>query len=73
MVVIVAAYLFYPNGRNRIDAFLGGGTAFDQVDLARHTLLAGGWTGTGLWLGQHKLGLPESQVGLLPGGGAMPV
>ena len=47
---------------NRIDAFLGGGTAFDQVDLARQTLLAGGWTGTGLWLGQHKMGLPESQT-----------
>ena len=62
VVGIVAAYVFYANARHRIDAFLGGGTAYDQVDLARHTLLAGGWTGTGLWLGQHKLGLPESQT-----------
>jgi cell division protein FtsW len=33
---------------------LGGGTAFDQVDLAQRTLLAGGWTGSGLWLGTRK-------------------
>ncbi len=31
-------YLTYENGRNRIDAFLSGGTAFDQVDLANRTL-----------------------------------
>ncbi|MDB5725175.1 MAG: cell division protein FtsW, partial [Novosphingobium sp.] len=59
---IVAAYMFYDNARHRIDAFLGGGTAFDQVDLAERTLLSGGWTGSGLWLGTRKLGLPEAHT-----------
>ena len=59
---IAAAYMFYANARHRIDAFLGGGSAFDQVDLAQRTLLAGGWTGSGLWLGTHKLGLPEAHT-----------
>jgi cell division protein FtsW len=59
---IVAAYVFYDNARHRIDAFLGGGTAFDQVDLAERTLLSGGWTGSGLWLGTRKLGLPEAHT-----------
>jgi len=55
-------YMLYENGRHRIDAFLGGGTAYDQVDLAHHTLVAGGWTGAGLWLGTRKLGLPEAHT-----------
>ncbi len=59
---LAAAYMFYGNARHRIDAFLGGGTAFDQVDIAKHTLLAGGWTGTGLWLGTRKLSLPEAHT-----------
>ncbi len=59
---LAAAYMFYGNARHRIDAFLGGGTAYDQVDIAKHTLLAGGWTGTGLWLGTHKLSLPEAHT-----------
>ncbi len=59
---LAAAYMFYANARHRIDAFLGGGTAYDQVDIAKHTLLAGGWTGTGLWLGTHKLSLPEAHT-----------
>lgn len=59
---VIAAYLFYDNARHRIDAFLGGGTAFDQVDLASRTLLSGGWTGSGLWLGTRKLGLPEAHT-----------
>ena len=59
---LVAVYFLYENGRNRIDAFLGGGTAFDQVDLAQRTLLAGGWTGSGLWLGIRKLNLPEAHT-----------
>ena len=59
---LVMAYMFYENGRHRIDAFLGGGTAFDQVDLAQRTLLAGGWTGSGLWLGTRKLSLPEAHT-----------
>jgi len=62
VVVVAAAYVFYANARHRIDAFLSGGTAFDQVDLARHTLVSGGWTGTGLWLGTKKLGLPEAHT-----------
>ncbi|MFN9633418.1 MAG: FtsW/RodA/SpoVE family cell cycle protein [Erythrobacteraceae bacterium] len=56
------AYIFYDNARHRIDSFLGGGTAFDQVDLAQRTLLAGGWTGSGLWLGVRKMNLPEAHT-----------
>jgi len=59
---LVATYIFYDNARHRIDAFLGGGTAYDQVDLASRTLLAGGWTGSGLWLGTRKLSLPEAHT-----------
>lgn len=59
---ITLAYLFYENARNRIDAFLGGGTAYDQVDLASRTLLSGGWTGTGIWLGKKKMALPEAHT-----------
>lgn len=55
-------YLFYENGRNRINDFFGGGTAYDQVDLAERTLLAGGWTGSGLWLGVRKMSLPEAHT-----------
>ena len=60
--LLILAYAFYENARHRIDSFLGGGTAFDQVDLASRTLLAGGWTGTGLWLGQRKMQLPEAHT-----------
>jgi len=60
--VLCAAYLLYDNARHRIDAFLGGGTAYDQVDLAARTLTAGGWTGTGMWLGRRKLSLPEAHT-----------
>lgn len=59
---LVLAYLFYDNARHRIDSFLGGGTAFDQVDLASRTLMAGGWRGTGLWLGTRKMILPEAHT-----------
>ena len=62
VAAFVATYVFYDNARHRIDAFLGGGTAFDQVDLAQRTLLAGGWTGSGLWLGIRKLALPEAHT-----------
>ncbi|MBV7264857.1 FtsW/RodA/SpoVE family cell cycle protein [Erythrobacter ani] len=62
LVAITAAYFFYDNARYRIDSFLGGGTAFDQVDLAQRTLLAGGWTGSGLWLGMRKMNLPEAHT-----------
>ena len=59
---LTLAYVFYDNARHRIDAFLGGGTAFDQVDLAQRALLGGGWTGTGFWLGLKKLKLPEAHT-----------
>ena len=62
VALLVATYVFYDNARNRIDAFLGGGTAFDQVDLASRTLMGGGWTGTGLWLGTQKMRLPEAHT-----------
>lgn len=59
---VTATYFLYDNARHRIDAFFGGGTAFDQVDLAKKTLLAGGWTGSGLWLGLRKMKLPEAHT-----------
>lgn len=59
---LTLAYFFYDNARHRIDGFLGGGTAFDQVDLAQRTLTAGGWTGSGLWLGIRKMNLPEAHT-----------
>lgn len=59
---LALAYTFYDNARHRIDSFLGGGTAFDQVDLASRTLMAGGWTGSGLWLGTRKMILPEAHT-----------
>ncbi len=62
MGALTLAYIFYDNARHRIDGFLGGGTAFDQVDLAQRTLLAGGWTGSGLWLGIRKMNLPEAHT-----------
>lgn len=62
VALMVATYVLYDNARHRIDAFLGGGTAYDQVDLAQRTLLSGGWTGSGLWLGTRKLSLPEAHT-----------
>ncbi len=59
---MVATYFLYDNARHRIDSFLGGGTAYDQVDLASRTITAGGWTGSGLWLGTRKLSLPEAHT-----------
>ena len=62
VAALTATYFLYDNARHRIDSFLGGGTAFDQVDLAERTLLAGGWTGSGLWLGVRKMSLPEAHT-----------
>ncbi|AXB77447.1 FtsW/RodA/SpoVE family cell cycle protein [Novosphingobium sp. P6W] len=59
---LVLMYFTYDNGRNRIDNFLFGGTAFDQVDLAQRTILNGGWTGLGFWMGTRKLALPEAHT-----------
>ncbi len=62
VAALIAAYLFYDNARNRIDAFLGGPSAYDHVDLASRTLNGGGWTGSGFWLGEHKMRLPEAHT-----------
>jgi cell division protein FtsW len=62
IVFVIAAYFLYPNATHRIDAFLSGGSEFDQVDLAMRTLLNGGWTGAGLWLGVRKMALPEAHT-----------
>jgi cell division protein FtsW len=62
IALLATAYLFYDNARHRIDSFLGGGTAYDQVDLASRTLMGGGWTGSGLWLGTKKFMLPEAHT-----------
>ncbi|QKG70130.1 FtsW/RodA/SpoVE family cell cycle protein [Erythrobacter mangrovi] len=62
LVGLTATYFLYDNARHRIDAFMGGGTAFDQVDLASRTLLAGGWTGAGYGLGIRKMSLPEAHT-----------
>ena len=62
VAAVVLAYFFYDNATHRIDSFFSGGTAFDQVDLAQRTLLAGGWSGTGLWLGTKKMSLPEAHT-----------
>ncbi|MGN6497215.1 MAG: FtsW/RodA/SpoVE family cell cycle protein [Tsuneonella sp.] len=62
LALLTATYFLYDNARHRIDSFLGGGTAFDQVDLASRTLTAGGWTGAGLWLGVRKMNLPEAHT-----------
>ena len=59
---LTITYFLYENGRNRIDAFFSGGTAFDHVDLASRTLLSGGWTGAGFWLGTNKMRLPEAHT-----------
>ncbi len=62
LAAFTATYFLYDNARHRIDAFFGGGTAFDQVDLASRTLLAGGWTGSGYGLGIRKMNLPEAHT-----------
>lgn len=62
LALLLAAYVFYDNARNRIDAFLGGPTAYDHVDLAGRTLQGGGWMGSGFWLGQNKMRLPEAHT-----------
>ncbi len=62
LLALIVTYFVYDNARHRIDSFLFGGTAYDQVDLAHRTLTAGGWTGSGLWLGIKKLSLPEAHT-----------
>ncbi|MCB2066135.1 MAG: FtsW/RodA/SpoVE family cell cycle protein [Erythrobacter sp.] len=62
LVFMVGAYLFYPNAQNRINSFFGEATPYDHVDLANRTLTGGGWTGTGFWLGEQKMRLPEAHT-----------
>ncbi|MBT8426741.1 MAG: putative lipid II flippase FtsW [Erythrobacter sp.] len=62
LAALTATYFLYDNARHRIDSFFGGGTAFDQVDLASRTLVAGGWTGAGYGLGIRKMSLPEAHT-----------
>ena len=62
IVGVILAYFLYPNATHRIDSFLNGGNEFDQVDLAMRTLVSGGWSGAGLWLGSRKMALPEAHT-----------
>ncbi len=62
VALLTITYFLYDNARHRIDAFFGGGTAYDQVDLAGRTLTAGGWLGAGYGLGIRKMSLPEAQT-----------
>ena len=62
LALMIAAYLFYDNARQRIDSFLGGPSAYDHVDLAGRTLNGGGWFGSGFWLGENKMRLPEAHT-----------
>ncbi|MDG6077637.1 cell division protein FtsW [Erythrobacter litoralis] len=62
LALLTVTYFLYDNARHRIDAFFGGGTAYDQVDLASRTLTAGGWLGAGYGLGLRKMSLPEAQT-----------
>ena len=36
IVALTATYFLYDNARHRIDSFIGGGTAYDQVDGGTH-------------------------------------
>ncbi|MCB2014381.1 MAG: cell division protein FtsW [Sphingobium sp.] len=64
--LFVAVYLFYENGRQRINDFLGIGvnpdTGPNQTDLAYRTITNGGFTGVGPGGGQQKFRLPEAHT-----------
>jgi cell division protein FtsW len=63
---LVLVYMFYANGRDRINQFLGlsadaaGGPT--QVDLAETTITHGGLIGVGPGGGQAKFHLPEAHT-----------
>ncbi|EQB15561.1 cell division protein FtsW [Sphingobium quisquiliarum P25] len=63
---LVAMYMFYENGRQRINDFLGIGVAQDvgpdQTELAFRTITHGGFTGVGPGGGQNKFRLPEAHT-----------
>ena len=64
--LFVLTYMFYENGRQRINDFLGIGhdpmTGPDQSDLAQRTITNGGFTGVGPGGGQAKFHLPEAHT-----------
>lgn len=64
--LFVAVYLFYENGRQRINDFLGIGvnpeTGPDQTALAHRTITNGGLLGVGPGGGQQKFRLPEAHT-----------
>lgn len=64
--LLVMAYMFYENGRQRINDFLGLGVASDtgpdQTDLAHRTITNGGFMGVGPGGGQAKFRLPEAHT-----------
>jgi cell division protein FtsW len=64
--LLVLAYMFYENGRQRINDFLGLGvvadTGPDQTDLAHRTITNGGFMGVGPGGGQAKFRLPEAHT-----------
>lgn len=64
--LLVAVYMFYENGRQRINDFLGIGVDHsagpDQSDLAFRTITNGGFTGVGPGGGQQKFRLPEAHT-----------
>lgn len=66
MGLFVLTYIFYENGRNRINDFLGFNVATDtgpdQADLAHKTITNGGFTGVGPGGGQAKFNLPEAHT-----------
>ncbi|MEJ7925509.1 FtsW/RodA/SpoVE family cell cycle protein [Sphingobium sp. AN641] len=66
MALLVLAYMFYENGRQRINDFLGIGVQQDvgpdQTDLAFRTITNGGFTGVGPGGGQQKFRLPEAHT-----------
>jgi len=66
LVGLVGVYMFYENGRQRVNDFLGIGvqldTGPDQTDLAFRTITHGGFTGVGPGGGQNKFRLPEAHT-----------
>lgn len=63
---LVLMYMFYENGRQRINDFLGIGVAQDmgpdQTELAFRTITHGGFLGVGPGGGQNKFRLPEAHT-----------
>ncbi len=66
LCLFVAAYLFYDNGRERINAFLypvrDAAEGPDQVQLAHATITHGGLMGVGPGGGTAKFNLPEAHT-----------